>query len=701
MTTPDVTVDSGSKSGCIPLERISGIADGIVASDFETAHFSLCSTCTELLHAIKGDNEFLAEVKGAAPIRRSLVPADAIDDGPVPGYKLLSELHRGGQGVVYRAEQLATRRSCAVKQMLGGGLATGRARRRFEREVELVAKMRHPGVVTLYESGIARDGEPFFAMELVAGERFDTYVRISMLSDRQLIELFRSVVDAVAYAHRRGVIHRDLKPGNVLVDTDGNPRVLDFGLARPMEDSAAGMLEGFGGAGGETVAGEFLGTFAYAAPEQLRGDPDLIDSRIDVYALGVMLYESLCGCKPFVSAANVAELLLQRLEAKPKRPSEIRASIDRDLDVITLKLLDPDPDRRYGTADELRDELDRYLQGKPILARDDSVAYVVWKNVRRHKVVSSGAGILLTTIVGASIALSIAYANTDAALGKAQRSLNSLKNSMTSVDPELGRGSSELGVNDFLTLVAEQVNVELGDDPELLSGILVTLGLVHLGFDNAEGAREAIERAHQIRFHAYARGDVTGEEMAEAEFALARLRFNLGDFVASERAYQAALALYAQGIGPNALLTVEVMRQLASAQRAQGKFVEARYSLKNAIDRSALLEQSRESAITKAGILNGMAALGRAEGDFAATLPLYREALVALAPYVEADDFRIGRTMYSIALMQEALGEGDAALENAMEAHRILLLRKGAEAKSTKDAAVLLERLRAGTPKAE
>ena len=272
---------------------------------------------------------------------------------------------------------------------------------------------------------------------------------------------------------------------------------------------------------------------------------------------------------------------------------------------------------------------------------------------------------------------------------------------MTSVDPELGRGSSELGVNDFLTLVAEQVNVELGDDPELLSGILVTLGLVHLGFDNAEGAREAIERAHQIRFHAYARGDVTGEEMAEAEFALARLRFNLGDFVASERAYQAALALYAQGIGPNALLTVEVMRQLASAQRAQGKFVEARYSLKNAIDRSALLEQSRESAITKAGILNGMAALGRAEGDFAATLPLYREALVALAPYVEADDFRIGRTMYSIALMQEALGEGDAALENAMEAHRILLLRKGAEAKSTKDAAVLLERLRAGTPKAE
>ncbi|MSR41905.1 MAG: serine/threonine protein kinase [Phycisphaerales bacterium] len=693
MTTPEVT-DLGSGNGCVGIERIESIAAGDIASASEAAHFSICLTCTELLHAVKGDNDFLAEVKGAGPIRRSLVPADAMDDGPVPGYKLLGELHRGGQGVVYRAEQLATRRSCAVKQMLGGGLASGRARRRFEREVELVAKMRHPGVVTLYESGVARDGEPFFAMELVAGERFDTYVRMSMLTTRQLIELFRNVVDAVAYAHRRGVIHRDLKPGNVLVDTDGNPRVLDFGLARPMENSVVGLLEGFGGAGGETMAGEFLGTFAYAAPEQLRGDPDLIDSRIDIYALGVMLYESLCGSKPFVSAANVADLLLQRLDTKPKRPSELRAGIDRDLDVITLKLLDPNPDRRYGTADELRDELDRYLEGKPILAREDSVVYVAMKTMRRYRVASSAAGLILAIIVGASIALSVAYARTEEALGKSEKSLSSLKNSMTRVDPELGRGSSQLDVNDFLALVTEQVNEELGDDPELLAGILVTLGLVHLGFDDAAGAKDAIERAHQIRSDGYARGDVTQEQMAEVEFALARLRFNLGDFAASERAYQAALALYEAALGPNALATVETMRQLASAQRAQQKFTEARCSLKEAFDRSASLEASQEAAIAKAAILNGMAALGRAEGDIAATLPLYREALAALGPYVDADDFRIGRTLYSIALMQEVLDDRASAAENAMEAHRILFLRKGPDAKSTKDAAALLERLR-------
>ncbi len=675
------------------VERLEAIAAGDVGTPSESGHISFCSSCAELLAAIKGDNAFLEEVKGAGPIRRSLVPPDALDDGPVPGYKLLGELHRGGQGVVYRAEQLATRRSCAVKRMLGGGLASGRARRRFEREVELVASMRHPGVVTLYESGVARDGEPFFAMELVAGERFDAYIRMSVLSTRQIIELFRSVVDAVAYAHRRGVIHRDLKPGNVLVDTDGNPRVLDFGLARPMENSAAGMLEGFGGAGGETVAGEFLGTFAYAAPEQLRGDPDLIDSRIDVYALGVMLYEALSGSKPFSSAANVADLLLQRLEARPKRPSEVREGIDRDLDVITLKLLDPDPDRRYGTADELRDELDRYLDGKPILAREDSFVYVACKTIRRHWVASSAAGIFLLLIVGASVALSVAYAKTDIALGKAQKSLSSLKTSMTNVDPELGRGSSQLGVHEFLTLVTEQVNEELGDDPELLSGILVTLGLVHLGFDDAEGGRDAIERAHAMRSAAYSRSECTTEDLAEVEFALARLRFNLGDFLASERAYQAALALYEDALGPHALATVETQRQLASALRAQGKFADARTNLKLAFERSASLEVTRESAIAKAAILNGMAALGRAEGDVAGTLPLYREALDALAPYVDADDFRVGRTLYSIALMQESLGEKTQATQNAKEAHRILLLRKGPEARSTKEAAALLARL--------
>ena len=696
MRRPELT-DVGPGDGCIGIERLEAIAAADDATPSESGHLSLCASCSERLEAIKGDNAFLAEVKGVGPIRRSLVAPDAIDDGPVPGYKLIGELHRGGQGVVYRAEQLATRRSCAVKRLLGGGLASGRARRRFEREVELVANMRHPGVVTLYESGLARDGEPFFAMELVVGERFDSYIRMSVLTPRQVVELFRSVVDAVAYAHRRGVIHRDLKPGNVLVDTDGHPRVLDFGLARPMENSAVGMLDGFGLAGGETVAGEFLGTFAYAAPEQLRGDPDAIDSRIDVYALGVMLYEALCGSKPFASAASVADLLLQRLEAKPRRPSEISPGIDRDLDVIALKLLDPEPDRRYGTADELRDELDRYLQGKPILAREDSFVYVAVKTIRRHWAASSVAGGVLLLIVGASIALSIAYATTDIALGKAQKSLSSLKNSMTNVDPELGRGSSQLGVNEFLALVTEQVNQELGDDPELLSGILVTLGLVHLGFDDAVGAQDAIERAYAMRFDAFAQGACTKEELAEVEFALARLRFNLGDYTASERAYHAAFVLYEESVGPHALATVETLRQLASAYRAQGKFQEARQFLKSAFDRSASLEVSREAAISKAAILNGMAALGRAEGDFASTLGLYQEALDALAPYVEPDDFRVGRTLYSIALMQDAIGEQASATENAREAHRILLLRKGPEAKTTKEAAALLARLSSGT----
>jgi serine/threonine protein kinase len=228
-------------------------------------------------------------------------------------------------------------------------------------------------------------------MELVEGARLDDYARAHAQSPRAVAMLLRQVADAIAYAHRRGVIHRDLKPGNIVVDRDGVPRVLDFGLARADAPAADGGTGQGSAAMGTTMAGEFLGTFAYAAPEQLAGDPNGIDSRCDLYALGVVFYECLVGRKPFEGARSVAELVIQKSGATPVRPSALRAGIDRDLDVIVLRLLAADPARRYDTADALSEDIARFLDGRPILAREDSLAYVVRKQLRRHWIASSAA----------------------------------------------------------------------------------------------------------------------------------------------------------------------------------------------------------------------------------------------------------------------------------------------------------------------
>ena len=653
------------------------VADGLVE------HLSGCPVCRGIVDRVTSDNAFLAEVAKAAPVVRPAVREEA---GPIAGYRLGEEIHRGAQGAVYRAEQLATRRTCAVKMLLRGRFAADRERMRFEREVEVVARLRHPSIVTLYESGISRDGEPWFAMELVEGDRLDEFVRVRGSSPREIAALMRQIADGIACAHRRGVIHRDLKPGNIVVDREGVPRVLDFGLARADGDAPPGSV-----AGGTTLVGEFLGTFAYAAPEQLAGDPGAIDSRCDLYALGVVFYECLAGRRPFEGARSIAELVMQKSGTAPERPSASNRAVDRDLDVIALRLLSADPARRYDTADALAEDLARYLDGRPILAREDSVAYVVSKTLRRHWLASSAAAALLLTVLASSVALAIAYARAERERIRSDRTLASFRDAVGSVNPESVAGSAELTVEQFLELIEQNAANELSAEPGVLAGVLDTVGIVHLGFEDVERAEKSLRTALEMRRALAARGECTPAELAESVHNLGRLLFLQRKTAEAEIAYREALALRTEALGADDLRTMLTWRHLAACVRRQKRLDEAR----GMFDEILAKARARPDfpALEMAAIMNSRAFIDADEGRHDRALEGFREALGAIRGSLPSDDYRIGRSLYNIASAEEKLGRIDDAFAHAGDALSIMRRRKGSDAATVQQVEDLLRRL--------
>lgn len=335
----------------------------------------------------------LSPVRAPAPTPRAPLPPP----GFFPGYEIVRELSRGGQGVVYEAVQAGTKRSVAIKVLREGFHASDSALRRFEREIELAAQLNHPNIVAVFHSGIAADGQLFYAMDYVAGIPLHEYVRQSGLPLEQVLGLYLQVCDAVAHAHRRGVIHRDLKPSNILVDQAGVPKILDFGLARSLTATGDQPL---------TLTHEVMGTLPYMSPEQARGETAGIDTRTDVYSLGVILYELLTGHFPYPVRGQLLEVIRNITETPPTPPIQrwsnetgvVRRSarrlrargcpIDDELQTIILKALAKERERRYQGADHLARDIGHYLTHEPIEAKRDSAWYVLRKLARRHAAAS-------------------------------------------------------------------------------------------------------------------------------------------------------------------------------------------------------------------------------------------------------------------------------------------------------------------------
>ncbi|MGB7159063.1 MAG: protein kinase [Tepidisphaeraceae bacterium] len=291
----------------------------------------------------------------------------------VPGYDVQSFLGRGGMGDVYRAVQMGTRRPVALK-IMRPDFVSEKLRLRFDREVELTARLDHPNIARIYDSG-RHEAIYFYAMELIEGEAIDKHVSSNALPRRAVLELMRTVVRAVQHAHQRGVIHRDLTPNNILVGADGQPHVLDFGLAKPLLDEAAPMI---------SVSREVIGTPAMMSPEQAAGENGRIDTRTDVYSLGVMLFRFLTGHWPHDISGPEHEVLRRIRNEEVIRPRDFLNDIDRDLEALLLKALARLPEDRYASAAEFAHDLDNYLSGDPITARRASVWYVLRKRVKKH-----------------------------------------------------------------------------------------------------------------------------------------------------------------------------------------------------------------------------------------------------------------------------------------------------------------------------
>jgi WD40 repeat protein/tRNA A-37 threonylcarbamoyl transferase component Bud32 len=309
-------------------------------------------------------------------------------------YELLEEIARGAMGVVYRARQVSLNRPVALKMILAGQLATPALKQRFHTEAEAAARLDHPNIVPIYEIG-EHDGQHYFSMKLIEGgtlaQLSSTFKVQSSKSTQVAARLVSTVARAVHYAHQHGILHRDLKPTNILLDTQGEPHVTDFGLAKLAEDDSS-----------LTMTAAVLGTPAYISPEQAAGQSKGLTTATDIYSLGAILYELLTGQAPF-RAETAVETLRQVCERDPTPPRTLNSGIGRDLETICLKCLNKDPQRRYGSSKGLADDLDRWCNGEPIWARRVGVAEKLWSWCRRKPVMAVLA-LALTLVAGAGLA---------------------------------------------------------------------------------------------------------------------------------------------------------------------------------------------------------------------------------------------------------------------------------------------------------
>ncbi|MBM4062560.1 MAG: serine/threonine protein kinase [Planctomycetes bacterium] len=437
-----------------PDPRLAAIFDGALAVDPAQREAWLALACggdaalaREVLELLRQAQREDPALLGAAAALRDL--ADRTWLVPLArgrqlgGFVVQEVLATGGMGTVYLAEQQEPHRRVALK-VLSAHLEGGELERRFRHESSILAHLRHPGIAQVYATGVhAGDGRnmPWFALEFVAGARWITqYARERQLPVAARAALFAQVCDAVHYGHCKGIVHRDLKPANLLVDAEGRPKVIDFGVAKvtgaDLGDSMA------------TLAGQLVGTVGYMSPEQAQGEPAAVDTRSDVYSLGVVLYELLAGRLPYpVQDKSLAAAARTVCEVEPDRAPLL--PLPADLRTIVLTALAKDPGRRYGSAEALALDLGRYLRNEPIAAREPSPWYVFARFVRRNRLLSATAAALLLALLLGGLGTLRGLLRAERAEAAARWGRDFLVAMLYDADPWLGRGP-QVGLGDAL-----------------------------------------------------------------------------------------------------------------------------------------------------------------------------------------------------------------------------------------------------------
>ncbi len=588
-------------------------------------------------------------------------------------YRIIRLIGRGGMGEVYEAEQDDPRRRVALK-VVRSGLFGDEHRSRFRHEAQVLGRLRHPGIAQIFEAGTSGDeevGRPYFAMELVEGLPLLEYADRQGLGTRRRLELIALVCEALQHAHQNGVIHRDLKPANILVEADGQPKILDFGVARSTDAYVQTVTL-------QTKLGDLIGTLPYMSPEQASGDPTALDTRSDIYSIGVILYQLLTGRLPYeTDKAILHEAVRAIREDEPSRLGTFDRKYRGDIETIVAKTLEKEKERRYASATELALDIRRHLSDEPIVASSPSASYQARKFVRRHRwgVAAAATGLVgllafaMTMMVQAGrIAKERDRANREAAV--ATQVSEFLTGVFEISDPDRARGNS-VTARELLEKGAAEIESELADQPEVQGQLMATMGSVYYKLGLFPEAESLYRKSLDLRER------TIGREHRETMVSmnnLAVLYMNLGRFDEAEPLYVENLARRNRVLGAEHPDTLTSMNNLAILYRRLGRYDDA-----EPLYRDALATQRRvlgESHPDTARSINNLAELCRNQDRLDEAEPLHLEALAARREVLGTDHLETLSSMNNLAevyRMQGRFSEAGALHRDSLEIKRRML----------------------------
>ena len=624
---------------------------------------------------LAADEEGSGFLSGAPAELLELALDDREEGGRLGPYRLLRKLGHGGMGTVYLAhrEDEHYQRDVAIK-ILRSGLASTEAYHRFVAERQILARLEHPNIARLYDGGSTADGRPYLIMELVEGEPVDSYCDRHRLTVDQRLDLFQKICAAVQYAHQNLLVHRDLKPANILITPNGEPKLLDFGIAKQLAPEAGGALQ-------ETRTGLRMMTPSYASPEQVRGGA--ITTASDVYSLGVILYELLTGRSPYpVTPELPYEIERAICEQEPERPSialsrpglpsaeeiartrktrpqALSSRLRGDLDNIVLMALRKEPRRRYGSAAELAQDLEKHLQDLPVTARPDTLRYRARKFVRRHRTAVAATAAVVLLVVGSVASLVAQGRQLAQERDKARYALTFLVDTFKQADPYQAKGE-RLTAREILDQGANRIARELAGEPDVQAAVMDAIGEVNLGLGRYDAAEPLLERALALRRQVFGPDSL---EVAESLEHLAKLRNERSDWAGGVLHLRAALAIRRRQQGDGDLTLVRILNKLGETLLAKGISPEVSPEIE-ALHREALAIARRvetPEGLTVAETLFALAGLRRAQGSYAEAEKLFREGLAverkALGdrdPRFWRDRSRLTVTLFEAGKLKEA-----------------------------------------------